>query len=102
MGTAVHIPLVLSVLEMYPDNIVVGIGVATSISSFVRLILVHALGLCFEDVMNSVVMPSFRCYRETDQREFLNLQIPSLIMFCSEGWAFQLQTIIAGLISVEA
>lgn len=85
---------------MYPESVVVGIGIATSISSFIKLMLCYTLSLCYEDVRNSVVMPSFGCYRQTDQQEFLDLQIPSMVMFCSEGWAFQLQTIIAGLISV--
>ena len=41
------------------------------------------------------------CHRQTDQNEFFQLSMPSMLMFCAEGWAFQILTLIAGLISVE-
>ena len=38
---------------------------------------------------------------ENEKSSWWKIRLPSMVMFCAEGWVFQLLTIIAGYISVE-
>ena len=100
-GTLIHIPIMMQAVDRYPDDTVVAIGIATSISSFVKLAIVLGLGLCYKDIRDSWVRPGWGSYNTNGQADFFNIGLPSMIMFCAEGWAFQVLTLLAGLISVE-
>lgn len=101
LGTLVHMPIMYHLISQYPDDAILAIGAATSISSFLKLVAVVSLGLCHKDIRESWVWPSCRDYNDNSQTEFMSISLPSMVMFCAEGWAFQVLTLLAGLISVE-
>ena len=101
IGTLIHIPIMYHLLSQYPDYAIIAIGAATSISSFLKLVAVVGLGLCYKEIRESWVRPSCRDYTANGQTDLMSIGLPSMVMFCAEGWAFQILTLLAGLISVE-
>ena len=104
-GTVMHVPILLAMLGLMRDNPICAIGLATSMSSLLKFIMVFGLGMLSSDIRSSFFI-SFQAYwrgrnESTEQANFWRIGIPSMIMFCAEGWAFQVLTLIAGLISVE-
>ena len=92
-------------LGLMRDNPICAIGLATSMSSLLKFIMVFGLGMLSSDIRSSFFI-SFQAYwrgrnESTEQANFWRIGIPSMVMFCAEGWAFQVLTLIAGLISVE-
>jgi len=100
-GTLLHIPIMIYLVNQYPDAAIIAIGAATSISSFLKLVAIIGFGLCHKDVRESWVRPSFRDWSANGKTDFMSIGLPSMVMFCAEGWAFQLLTLLAGLISIE-
>ena len=103
LGTAIHVPLTKGCLDYLPDtHAVEAIGMATSISSLIKLVLIVGIGQCHSDVRLTWTKPSVADAIKTDSAsDFYQIGLPSMIMFCAEGWAFQILTLLAGLISVE-
>lgn len=100
-GTLLHIPIMIYLVNQYPDAAIIAIGAATSISSFLKLVAIIGFGLCHKDVRESWVRPSFRDWSANSKTDFMSIGLPSMVMFCAEGWAFQVLTLLAGLISIE-
>ena len=109
LATALHVPIVLSALKHYQDEPVWAIGLATSISSLIKLIMVFTFGAFSEKVRDSYISlwwtffsrPNGQNTRNDSDMEFFSITLPSMLMFCAEGWAFYLFTFIAVYISVE-
>ena len=105
LATLIHIPILRFLLQdFYPDDPVYGIGLATSISSFIKLVLIFGIGLVSDDVRQSYFNPFLVICSPNDMTysNFVSIDLPSMAMFCAEGWALQLLTIFAGYLSVEA
>ena len=91
-GTVMHVPILLITIGLMKGNPIVAIGLATSISSFLKYIMVFGLGLLSRDIRSSFFV-SFQAYwrarnESTEHSNFWRITIPSMIMFCAEGWAF--------------
>ena len=77
-----------------------GLGLATSITNF-NLLLLTVIQCCFTEKIKQVVtFPGKESFRGWG--EYLKVAVPTAIILCSEWWAFEVLTIVAGLISVEA
>ena len=108
LGSTLHVPILLALVKHFPDDLIMALGVATSISSFVKLVAVLLTGLLSKDIRASWVSPleTWRSglqstgYMGQCKGDFCQIQLPSMIMFCAEGWAFQILTLISGFISV--
>lgn len=103
-GTVCHVPLLLNLMRLLPNEPVVAIAIATSASSLLKLTVVAMLGRCHDDVRDSLI-PFFTwktfCTRSEAPSDFLEIGLPNLVMWCAEGWAFQSLIIFAGFIGVE-
>lgn len=94
-----HLPLCL-LLTFKADMGIYGLGLATSITNF-NLLLLTIIQCCFnKKVKQAVTCPGKESLRGWG--EYLKVAIPSAVILCSEWWAFEVLTIVAGLISVEA
>jgi len=86
-----HVPLMLELTTHMPSDPVLAIAIATSISSAIKTMTLVLVSQSHEDVRNSRV-PFFRWKTftgsEDDPSDIYNIGLPSLIMFCTEGWAF--------------
>ena len=105
LATLTHIPILRFLLQYYnPDDLVFGIGLATSISSFIKLLFIFVIGLVSNDVRQSYFNPLLVICSSNDESysNFVSIDLPSMAMFCAEGWALQLLTIFAGYLSDEA
>ena len=105
LATLIHIPILRFLLQYYyPDDLVFGIGLATSISSFIKLLFIFVIGLVSSDVRQSYFNPFLVICSSNDATysNFVSIDLPSMAMFCAEGWALQLLTIFAGYLSDEA
>ena len=103
-GTLLHIPILMAMMEAFSDSPITGIGVATTLSSFIKLIMVLILGFCESDVRKSYISPLSNFFASPTQEvpsSFMTIGFPSLVMFCAENWALQSLVLIAGFISVE-
>ena len=94
-----HLPMCL-LFTFKADMGIYGLGLATSITNF-NLLLLTVIQCCFnKKVKQAVTCPGKESFRGWG--EYLKVAIPSAVILCSEWWAFEILTIIAGLISVEA
>ena len=79
-------------IGLMPDNPICAIGLATSISSLLKFLLVLGFGSFSNDFRLSFTI-SFQAYwrgrnEQAEWDNFWKIRIPSLIMHCAEGWAF--------------
>lgn len=77
-----------------------GLGLATSITNFNLLTITMVYCNC-----SSKIRPSLGRFGRDSLRgwhEYLKIALPSTIIICSEWWAFEVLTVISGLISIEA
>ena len=105
MATLIHLPILQSILcNYYPDDPVFGIGLATSISSFIKLLLISGIRLLSSDIRQSYISPYIViCSTSRDEYfEFISIDLSSMAQLCAEGWALQLLTIFASYFSDEA
>lgn len=92
VGTLIHVTVLSIAVDLMPEDPVLAIGVSTSISSFFKLALVVGLGLLNSEIRASNFI-SFQNYwrsrqDQVEKANFWRIQVPSMIMFCAEGWAF--------------
>ena len=58
LATLIHIPILrFLLLNYYPDDPVYGIGLALSISSFIKLLFIFGIGLVSSDIRQSYFNP---------------------------------------------
>ena len=50
IGAFIHMLILKLMLDSFPDNPITSIGIATSVSSFLKLIIILALGFAYSDV----------------------------------------------------
>lgn len=102
LGTALHLPIMTVTLNFMPDDPILAMGVTTSISSFIKLVSVFALSRFYESVRVSSVPLVWSSLCQPGQKShFYTISLPSMVMFCAEGWAFQVLIIMSGWINVD-
>ena len=60
IGTLLHLPILLFMVKVCPEDPVTAIGLATTFSSFVKLVAVLLLGLCSKEVRQATIWPYFQ------------------------------------------
>ena len=90
-------PIILSALKHYQDEPILAIGLATSISSLIKVVMVITFGAFSKEIRDSYISPfaTFFSNSNDSDTDFISITLPSMLMFCSEGWAFYLVTFIA-------
>ena len=57
VATALHVPIILYTLTHFTDKPILAIGVATSISSLIKVVMIISLGCFVKDVRDSYISP---------------------------------------------
>ena len=97
-SATLHIPLCILFVKKW-DYEVNGLGIASSITYISMYIFVTIYSHCLKDIKEALFFPTRDSFLGWGQ--YLQTSIPSVIMMCAEGWAFQVMGIFAGLISVN-
>ena len=77
-----------------------GLGLAMSLTNFNLLLIVLIYCFCYPQISVALRRPDLESFK--GWKEYLGIALPSMIIICSEWWAFEILTIISGLIGIEA
>ena len=77
-----------------------GLGLSASITNFILLTTCIIYCLCYGKISRALSRPNRESLRGWG--EYLGVSLPATIILCSEWWTFEILTIVAGMISVEA
>lgn len=91
IAVSLHMPIMSVTLDLIPGDSILAIGITTSISSLIKILLVYALGRLYESVRVSSVPFVWGhnfLQQSSSKSEFYSVSLPSMIMYCAEGWAF--------------
>jgi MATE family multidrug resistance protein len=76
-----------------------GAGIASSISNIMVFASMLLYTSSIDEIKEALFYPDRRTFK--DLRKYLKLGIPSALMLCLEWWAFEVMSLICGLIGVE-
>ena len=97
VATFVHVLLCFLFVKGL-DMDIVGLAIASSIKDAVLLSTVMVYGCCSTKINIALVPISKDAF--SGWSEYLKISLPSTIMICSEWWAFEILTILAGTLGV--
>ena len=94
-ATILHVFLAWFFINVMETDII-GLAIASSIKDFVALIITMIYGSCSSRInLVPITMDAF-----TGWGEYLKISLPSTAMICSEWWAFEVLTFLAGILGV--
>jgi multidrug resistance protein, MATE family len=99
IATVIHFPLCY-LLVFQREMGLRGLGLAMSITNFNILLIVLVYCFCYKQISIALRKPDIESFK--GWYEYLSIALPSTVIICSEWWAFEILTIISGLISIEA
>ena len=97
LSTFLHVALSLFFV-IYLDYGLVGLAIANSIKDAVLCFITAIYGYCSERVRKVLVPYDMEALR--GWKEYLSISIPATVMIISEWWAFELITLLAGMLGV--
>ena len=99
IATFIHLSLLYYFVFMVNLD-VKGIGLATSITHLFKFLFTFGYVYCSRKISKALSWPRMN---ETfsNWKEYLKLSIPIIVILCSEWWACELITILAGMIGVR-
>ena len=97
IATLLHIFLCL-VFVIWLDMGIIGLGLAMSTKDGVLILMTIIYSNCSSDVRH--ILAPFDGEMLKGWGEYLSLSIPATAMLCAEWWAFELLTILAGILGV--
>lgn len=74
-----------------------GLGLATSLTNMIKIVLLLLYCLLSPGLRKALVRPTMRDVF-SNWGEYLKMAIPATIILCSEYWAEQMITVLAGLL----
>ena len=86
--------LFVSVMELDVE----GLGYAMSITALTQFMFTQCYACCVSSIRGAIQLPNAQSFQGWCQ--YLNLGIPLVLMQCSDWWAFEILTLISGLIGV--
>jgi MATE family multidrug resistance protein len=98
IGTLFHI-FWCYILIFKAELDIIGVSIATCITNFSILFLIHLYAYQVEDIKEAWFLPDRKTYEGL--KEFLKIAIPGTLMLCSEWWLFELLTLLSGYLEVE-
>ena len=75
-----------------------GLAIATSTKDLSLILMVMIYGYCDPDINKALAPLNKECFQGWS--EYLKVSLPSTVMVCSEWWAFEFLTIMAGIMGV--
>ena len=76
-----------------------GLGLAISIANLIKVLIIVVFIACETKIRRALAWPSCEAFK--GWFEYLGYSLPVIIILGSEWWAYELMTILAGLIGVE-
>ena len=99
IATILHLPL--SYLLAFKCGLDIrGLALASSIKDAALLSILVLYGRCSARIYPSL-QPPLSAASFSGWGEYLKVSVPATVMICAEWWAFEILTVIAGLIGVE-
>ena len=78
---------------------IVGLAIATDITTLTMLLIVTGYAHCIDSIRETLFFPTADSFKGWE--EYLRLSIPATLMLCAEWWAFEILTILSGIIGVN-
>ena len=78
---------------------VIGLAIATDISAFLMLIIITVYAHQIDSVNEAFFFPTMDSF--SNWGEYFRLSIPATVMLCAEWWAFEILTILSGVLGVN-
>ena len=78
-----------------------GLGIAISCTNFIKVLLTALYVTCSPDTRRMLQWPQLKS-SFSGWQVYLKLSMPVILILGSEWWAYELITVLAGLISTEA
>jgi Na+-driven multidrug efflux pump len=78
-----------------------GIGIAGAISFGLQLTFINLYTYHSKDIKFNVSICDPRIYDKVELKQFLNLAIPSVVIFWINWWIWEVILLVSGLISVN-
>ena len=97
IATVFHVPLCFLFFRGFNMGIV-GLAIATSIKDAILLMAVVVYACCSSQISQTLQRVDSDAFKEWGQ--YLKVSLPTTIMMCSEWWAFEILTVIAGTLGV--
>jgi len=98
IATAIHFGLCLLFVVKLEMG-VQGLGIATSITYFTCWLLITVYShFCIPKIRKAFYCPGKESFRHWWQ--YLKISLPNTVMVCATYWAFQILTLLAGVIGV--
>ena len=97
IATITHVLLCLLFVKKY-DMGIIGLAIAHSIKDCVLLFLTVVYSWNSEKVKNAFAPLDIETFR--GWYEYLRIAINAMVMLCSEEWAFEINSILAGILGV--
>ena len=76
-----------------------GLAIAMNITTFTMLLMITIYAQCISSVRDALFFPTLDAFKGWG--EYLRLSIPATVMLCAEWWAFEILTILTGIIGVN-
>lgn len=80
------------------DMGITGLAIASSTKDFVLLAITMLYGYCTPQINEALTPIDSEAFKGWGQ--YLKVSLPTTVMICSEWWAFEILTIIAGTLGV--
>lgn len=97
LGTLGHIAFCYFFVNVL-DLGVVGLAYASSIKDFILMLTVMIYSYCSKSTNCALVMVNRDAF--CDWGKYLSISLPATAMICSEWWAFEIFTVLAGIMGV--
>ena len=98
ISTVIHIFWCYLFVHIWKMDIV-GLAIAMNISTFTMLLIITVNSYFIGSIKDALSLPSADSFKGWGQ--YLSLSIPATLMYCAEFWAFEIITILAGILGVE-
>ena len=98
VGTFAHVIFCYIFVNVF-DAGIVGLAYASTLKDLILMVTIMIYARCSSQVneaLSPVDMDSFRGWGE-----YICISLPSAVMICAEWWAFEILTILAGLLGVD-
>ena len=100
VAITLHFPNCLLFNRYSGLGLIKSIGLASSATNFLLLLVTIIYCACDSSIRKALHAPGRDSF--CGWKDYLKICLPSTLIMCSEWWIFEILTILAGLISVEA
>ena len=97
-GSILHVLWCFLFVEVLKFD-VEGLGYAVSVTQFINLVFTVCYSNCLPSIKEAIHLPNASSLQGWG--EYLRLGIPTMLIECSDWWAFEILLVLAGFIGVN-